>query len=189
MNLFLNTLSSPAKIIIFDDARRIIDTESWEIKGNESSTLIPHLDALLKQNNLEYAALKNFVVVNGPGSFTGVRTVVLAINTINYITHKHITPLSYFDLFQDYPIVKASSKRDCFVQFSQNNPVEIIANTALWELLKEKNIKEIYWEVDEKALANVKILEKIDYNRIIKEVEFEKNTQIQAMYIKKPNIS
>jgi hypothetical protein len=49
-----------------------------------------------------------------------VRTTVLAANSINYIINKNMTALSFFDLHNTYPIIKASSKRDCFVQKEKN---------------------------------------------------------------------
>jgi len=55
-----------------------------------------------------------------------------------------MTTLSYFDLFNSYPIIKSSSKRDCFVQFNIDSKIEIILNQELLELLKEKNITKIY---------------------------------------------
>jgi hypothetical protein len=45
---------------------------------------------------------------------------VLAANSINYIINKNMTALSFFDLHKKYPIIKASSKRDCFIQKEKN---------------------------------------------------------------------
>jgi hypothetical protein len=45
-----------------------------------------------------------------------------------------MTALSYFQLYNKYPIIKASSKRDCFVQMKENSKIEIISN----EILEEK---------------------------------------------------
>jgi tRNA A37 threonylcarbamoyladenosine modification protein TsaB len=49
---------------LFDNNRQIIDKIEWQVKGNESSTLIPQIDTLLKQNNIKYQELENIVVVN-----------------------------------------------------------------------------------------------------------------------------
>lgn len=189
MNIFINTISTPAKLIIFNSNRIIIDEFEWDIKWNESSTLIPKIDDLIKKNNLEYIDLENLVVVNWPGSFTWIRTTVLAANTINYIINKNLTEISYFDLFDNYPIVKSSSKRDFFVKFDKNSDIEIIENEKLINMLNEKEINIIYWESDNNIFDNIKIVEKIDYLCIIKDIKFNKARQIQALYIKKPNIS
>ena len=189
MNIFIDTISSPASVILFDDNRSITGSISWDIKWNESSTLIPKIDELIKQNKLEYSDLENIVVINWPGSFTGIRTTVLSANSINYIINKNMTALSYFDLFDTYPILKSSSKRDCFVQFDSHSYIQIIENKELLNLLIEKNINKIYWEINAELFPNIEILEKIDYISIIKELKFDKLNQIQALYIKKPNIS
>jgi len=172
MNLFIDTISTLANVILFDDNRQIIDSVSWNVKWNESSTLIPQIDCLLKKNNTNYNDLNNIVVVNGPGSFTWIRTTVLAANSINYIIKKNMTAISYFDLFTTYPIVKASSKRDCFVQKNKNAKIEIISN----ELLKQESIE-------------IETLEKVNYSSIIRKIKFDNLKQVEALYIKKPNIS
>lgn len=172
MNLFIDTISNQANILLFDDKREIIDNIVWDVKWNESSTIIPNIDDLIKRNNYNYNDLENIVVVNWPWSFTWVRTTVLAANSINYIINKNMTALSFFDLHKNYPIIKASSKRDCFIQKTKDSKIEIINNDIL-----------------EKEWIDIQRIEKIDYLSIIKEIKFDNKKQIEALYIKKPNIS
>jgi len=101
-----------------------------------------------------------------------VRTAVLAANSINYIINKNMTAISYFNLHKTCPIIKASSKRDCFVQKNKNSKIEIIMN----DILKQE-------------LIDIEKVEKVDYISIIKELKFDNKKQIDALYIKKPNIS
>ncbi|MFK7779749.1 MAG: tRNA (adenosine(37)-N6)-threonylcarbamoyltransferase complex dimerization subunit type 1 TsaB [Candidatus Gracilibacteria bacterium] len=189
MNLFIDTISKLATIILFNNEREIIGSLSWDIKGNESSTLIPQIDKLLKNNNVIYSGLNNIVVVNGPGSFTGIRTTVLAANSINYIIKKNMTAISYFDLHSAYPIIKSSSKRDCFFKQDKNSNIEIISNENLLNLLNNSGIKKVYGEAETKLFPDIEIFEKIDYVSIIKQIELTNVKQISALYIKKPNIS
>lgn len=189
MNLFINTISNQAHIIIFDDNRDIIDDISWEAKWNESSTLIPQIDLILKNNKLKYNDLNNIVVVNGPWSFTWIRTTVLAANSINFIINKKMSAISYFELFNSYPIIKSSSKRDCFVKWDSNSKIEIIENEKLINNILDKNINEIYWDAGLISNVDLKIFDKIDYTNIIKSLKFDNLEQIDALYIKKPNIS
>ncbi|MDP2090898.1 MAG: hypothetical protein Q8K30_04850 [Candidatus Gracilibacteria bacterium] len=189
MNIFIDTISNPAKLIIFNNNRDFIDETEWSVKGNESSTLIPKIDEILKKNNIKYTDLENLLVVNGPGSFTGIRTTVLAINSINYIINGSITAISYFDLFNNYPIIKSSSKRDYFAMFEPYSKIEIIENDQLINNLNKLNINTIYGEADKNLFKNIKIIENIDYLSIIKNIKFSKDKQIYALYIKKPNIS
>ena len=192
MNLFIDTISNPCNLILFDNNRQIIDNDSWLIKGNESSTLIPHIDKLIKKNNLDYFGIENIVIVNWPWSFTWVRTAVLVANSINYIIKKHITSTNYFDLFNSYPIIKSSSKRDCFIKKSLNSEVEILSNEDLLEYLKDNNVKEAYWEklaYIEDNWGRLEIFDKIDYKGIISNIKFSSFDRVKPLYIKKPNIS
>jgi hypothetical protein len=100
-----------------------------------------------------------------------------------------MTAISYFDLYNNFPIIKSSSKRDCFVKFNINSNIEIIENEMLLNILKEKDINTIYGEINSDIFKNIKIIDKIDYISIIKEIQFNNAKQIQALYIKKPNIS
>lgn len=189
MNLFIDTISTPAYICLFDENRSIINHISWDIKWNESSTLIPKIDDLIKKNKLKYQDIENIVLINGPGSFTWVRTTVLAANSINYIININMTTISYFDMFSNYPIIKSSSKRDSFFKKNKNSEIEIIENTKLLDLLKSKWFSKIYWETNSTIFGEIEIFDKIDYDNIIKNISFDKLNKVEALYIKKPNIS
>ncbi len=189
MNLFIDTISSRANVILFDEDRNIIDAVLWDVKWNESSTLIPQIDSLLKKNKISYPDLDNIVVVYGPGSFTWDRTTVLAANSINYIIKKNMTAISYFDLHKWFPIIKSSSKKDCFLKQNKNSKIEIITNENLLNLLNDSWIKKVYWEATSELFRDIEILEKIDYVSILKKIELNNTEQIEALYIKKPNIS
>ncbi|PZM85685.1 hypothetical protein DLH72_01730 [Candidatus Gracilibacteria bacterium] len=186
MNLFINTIAKKSYFGLFDKNKKLKDEIYFEIKGNESSLLLPKLEEFLNKNNLKYEQIENFILVNGPGSFTGVRTVVLAINTINFITKKSITPISYFDLFDDFPIIKSSSKRDSFFKKDKNSDVEIWENEKIKKFLDENNIKKIYGEGQ---IENLQILENIKYCDIINKIELKDFKRVEALYVKKPNIS
>ena len=98
MILFINTVAKNSYLWLFDEKRNLIKETYFEITWNESSLLLPKIEDFLKENNFDYPEIKNFVLVNWPWSFTWIRTVVLAINTINFITKQSITPINYFDL-------------------------------------------------------------------------------------------
>jgi len=184
MNLFINAVSEKWILILFNDNRKIISEKKIQILWNESSKLIWHIDTFLSENHCEYNTLENLVVVNWPGSFTWVRTIVLAINTINFITKKSITPLSFFDLFDNYPIIKNSSRRDLFVKYQKSDNIEVVKNDDF------KFPWEIYWDIWNNLLSEkIKTISNIDYTKIITNIEFQNNKLIEPLYIKKPSIS
>jgi hypothetical protein len=61
-------------------------------------------------------------------------------------------------------------------------------NTELDNYFTENNITEWYWEAWFNFNQTV-IFEKIDYTGIIKNIELQKLSKIEPLYIKKPNIS
>lgn len=184
MNIFLDTISPKNALILFDEKRNILEKYFFDVRLNESTLLIEEFDAFLKKNNVTYTDLENIVVVNGPGSFTWVRTTVLMVNTINFVMKKNITTLTYFDLFENYPIIKTSSKRDSFVKMAKESEIEVIQNEDL--VKKLENIQTIYWDIH---LENFEIISEVNYEKILQNIVFQNQKIVPAYYLKKPNIS
>ena len=187
MNLFINAISTSGILFLFNSKREIISQKEISLLWNESSKLLPMIDSFLKENTVTYFDVDNIVVVNWPGSFTGVRSIVLTINSINYITEKSITPISFFDLYKTYPIVKNSSRRDLFVKYEKNATIVIESNDTFLQKLWNRVIYWDWWKNLENN--NLLIIWKIDYNTIIKDLILQDKKQIEPLYIKKPNIS
>lgn len=189
MNLFIDWVSSNWVLILFDDNRQIISREDINIVANESSKLTNLIDLFLQDNRQNYSDLDNIVVVNWPWSFTWIRAIVLIVNTINFIIKKNITPICYFDLFNNYPIVKSSSKRDLFVKFDKSDKIDVISNEDFINRIKTLSLKNIYWDLSNNNFLDLKIDSYIDYEIIIKNIELKYYNIIEPLYLKKPNIS
>ena len=201
MNLFINAITQNWAIILFNEEKNIISQKNIEILWNESSKLIEEIDVFFKENNINYHNLENIVVVNWPWSFTWVRTIVLAINSINFIINKNITSLSFFDLFENYPIIKSSSRRDLFVKYKKSDTIEIVKNYDFLEFINSSpffkgsiwNVMEgegLFWDISNNIISDkIKVNSDINYDKIIKNIVFQKNKLIEPLYIKKPNIS
>lgn len=84
MYLFLNTLSDPCFMALFDEKRVILHEHVWVGKQKEFDTLIETIDGFLKENDVSYTALLGIAVVVGPGGFTGTRVTTLVVNTLAY---------------------------------------------------------------------------------------------------------
>jgi len=190
MNLFINAVSVNWFMALFNEKRKIIFYKDIKVLWNESELLINIIDSFLKENNFSYNTLQNIVTVSWPGSFTWIRTISLLVNTIAFVNKNiFLTDISFFDLYDKYPICKSSSKRDSFILFEKWKSVEIYQNTDLINIFSEKNIEIVYGELNIDTLNNISIIDKIDYEYIIKQVQFKNKRQIDALYIKKPNIS
>ncbi|HKU24577.1 MAG TPA: tRNA (adenosine(37)-N6)-threonylcarbamoyltransferase complex dimerization subunit type 1 TsaB, partial [Candidatus Sulfotelmatobacter sp.] len=67
--------------------------------GTFSAQLIPQIADLLAKNKFQKSDLSAFVVVSGPGSFTGLRVGLAAIKALAEILQKPIVAVSMLELF------------------------------------------------------------------------------------------
>ncbi len=188
MNLFFDAVSSSWYIALFSDQREIISSSKFQILWNESSKATDLIDTFMKDNNISYDRLKNIVVVAGPGSFTWIRTISLIVNTLAYIyPNISLTAINYFDMFDSYPVVKTSSKRDLFVKYEKNAKISIESNSDfIWSLQ--------WWVMyGDAPLLDIPEAQRdtsdIDYKWFISDVTLDQLKRVAPLYIKKPNIS
>jgi len=66
--------------------------------GTFSAQLVPQIAALLTKHSLRKADIGAFVVVSGPGSFTGLRVGLAAIKALAEILQKPIVPVSLLEV-------------------------------------------------------------------------------------------
>ncbi len=66
--------------------------------GAFSAQLVPQIAALLARHRLSKADIDAFVVVSGPGSFTGLRVGLAAIKALAEILKKPIVPVSLLEV-------------------------------------------------------------------------------------------
>jgi tRNA threonylcarbamoyladenosine biosynthesis protein TsaB len=66
--------------------------------GMFSAQLVPQIAALLQKHDFSKADIDGFVVVSGPGSFTGLRVGLAAIKALAEILQKPIAPVSLLQL-------------------------------------------------------------------------------------------
>ena len=66
------------------------------LKSNKHSEhTINLLNEIMTENNLDFADLSEIIVINGPGSFTGVRIGVVIAKIIGYTKNIKVKPISY----------------------------------------------------------------------------------------------
>jgi tRNA threonylcarbamoyladenosine biosynthesis protein TsaB len=66
--------------------------------GTFSAQLVPQIADLLKKHGLGKADIDGFVVISGPGSFTGLRVGLAAIKALAEILRKPIVPVSLLEV-------------------------------------------------------------------------------------------
>lgn len=81
--------------------RDLHDAEVIEVAplagGTFSAQLVPQIAALLANHSLSKPDIDGFVVVTGPGSFTGLRVGLAAIKALAEILQKPIVPVSLLE--------------------------------------------------------------------------------------------
>lgn len=66
--------------------------------GTFSAELVPQIAALLAKHGFSKSDIGAFIVVSGPGSFTGLRVGLAAIKALAEVLHKPIVPVSLLEV-------------------------------------------------------------------------------------------
>ncbi len=188
MILFFDGVSTQGYIGLYTTQKTLLCAQSFSIAGNESTKTIWVIHAFLKENHILYEDIEHIVCVVGPGSFTGVRTISLVINTLAYVyPHITLTGISFFDLYDSYPVVKSSSKRDLFVKYEKSATIQVVPNH---DFEAHCDTQSIYGDVDvTRFKKDFTLISKIPYDKILAKIELQHQKQLSPLYIKKPNIS
>ena len=70
--------------------------------GTFSAQLVPQIAGLLEKHNFRKTDIDAFIVVSGPGSFTGLRVGLAAIKALAEILYKPIVPVSLLEVLAPY---------------------------------------------------------------------------------------
>ncbi len=97
ISLLIDTSTSNLTVSIINN-QEIIYKYQETILSDMSSKLLPIIDNGLKEHNLKLENINKIFVVNGPGSFTGIRVGVTVAKTIAWALKKDIIPLSSLEL-------------------------------------------------------------------------------------------
>lgn len=97
ISLLIDTSTSNITVSIID-RNNILYNYQEVIKVDVSSKLMPIIDEGLKKNNLLLNDIDKIFIVNGPGSFTGIRVGVTVAKTIAWALKKDIIPISSLEL-------------------------------------------------------------------------------------------
>lgn len=176
MILFIDTHTELITIALKTKENLFIKTKESEY--SHSIYTMPMIEELFKENNLNVKDLDEIIVVNGPGSFTGIRIGLSIAKTIAYALNLKIHTISSLkaylissDINEEKMAVIEDNKGYYVCAFDKNN------NTIVEETYLEENPYQ-YKEVDYR----------LDINKIIEycnKLESENPHHIKANYIKK----
>ena len=97
ISLLIDTSTSNLNVSIIKD-QEILYRYKEKILLDMSSKLLPIIDKGLKKLNLNLKDINKIFVVNGPGSFTGIRVGVTVAKTIAWALGKAVVPISSLEL-------------------------------------------------------------------------------------------
>jgi len=90
---------SVALVRATDDSCDVHLIESVALAGGAfSAQLVPQISALLEHHGFKKTEIGAFIVISGPGSFTGLRVGLAAIKALAEILHKPIVPVSLLEV-------------------------------------------------------------------------------------------
>ena len=99
--LFIDTCNSFIVSIIKNNEIIYINKDSSNT--DTSSKVMPIIDEAFKSTNLDISNIDKIFVVNGPGSFTGIRVGVTIAKTISYCLNIPLIKLSELELLATTP--------------------------------------------------------------------------------------
>ncbi len=96
--LFIDTHDSHIILAIFKDGTILSSSEKTSERSHSNDTM-PMLKKLLNDVNLSVHDLNDIIVVNGPGSFTGVRIGVTIAKTLAYTLNIPIRTITSLEMY------------------------------------------------------------------------------------------
>lgn len=168
--LFIDTHDKNVLIILFKDGK-IISKENLETKNKHSEVALPTIANILDKSDVDVSELGSIVVVNGPGSFTGVRIAVTIAKTISYalsIPIRTIDALTILSLSVDgeRKVVSLEDRNGAFVGVFDSNsnviePLQYMSKTVYNEFKLNNEVHsnlEINYEEVYQYVMNLKEL-------------------------------
>lgn len=185
-SLFIDTHDKDLIIALYKDGKVICEKKKESMR-NHSDYTMPLIEEILIENNITVKELNEVLVVNGPGSFTGVRIGVTIAKTLAYtlnIPIKTITSLEMYAVSENKKDIKIPIIRDVkgvfYGEFNKNNELKdemkYLNNKEFEEYLNNNNYNDYVIEDS-----------KVDLNEIYKHLLNVQTTNphaVNPIYIK-----
>ena len=182
-SLFIDTHDLDLVIALYKD-KQLKDKEIKESLRNHSDYTMPIIDEIIKRNNIGIHDIKEILVVNGPGSFTGVRIGVTIAKMLAYTLNIPIKSMDSITMYgisdndKNKKLVLIPDVKGSYGGVFENNTLigELFykSKAELEEYIKENNINKI-------------VENKIDFNKIIEYFESVEPTLahlVNPIYVK-----
>lgn len=97
-SLLIDTHDKDIVLCLYQD-KKILDSRIKESSREHSDFTMPLLDELLKSNSVNVNMLNEIIVINGPGSFTGVRIGVTIAKMLAYTLKIKIKTITSLEMY------------------------------------------------------------------------------------------
>lgn len=178
-SLFIDTHSQNIVLILYKDGKLINQKTKYSSKSH-SVYVINLLDELLTESKVSKNDIEELFVVNGPGSFTGIRIGITIAKTWAFTKQKKIKVINSLELIAANIEIKEKTvgikdNKGAYIgEFNNDQKYYYVSN----EELKTKGFKEIYFE-DEINIDYNKV-----YNYLLNKPFIHPHT-VNPIYIKK----
>ena len=192
--LNISTIDKNINVFIQED-NNIIDFIESNKTNSQAELLVYLVEELFKKNNLSYKDIDCFSVINGPGSFIGIKVAISFIKAIKSVyKNKKFIVNNVFDILSfdeqyDYILLKADLKN--YYIKDRNNNIDIINsfenienNSILLTNINDIDIKKnIVLKNKDISINNISKLNYFKYKNNLF------NDSIEALYIREPQIN
>lgn len=166
-SLFIDTHDLDLVIALYKD-KKLKDKEIKESLRNHSDYTMPIIDEIIKRNNIGIHDIKEILVVNGPGSFTGVRIGVTIAKMLAYTLN---IPIKSIDSITMYGISdNDANKKLVLIPDVKGSYGGVFENNKLIGKLFYKSKAELEEYIKENNINKI-VENSIDFNKIIEYFE------------------
>lgn len=166
-SLFIDTHDLDLVIALYKD-KKLKDKEIKESLRNHSDYTMPIIDEIIKRNNIGVHDIKEILVVNGPGSFTGVRIGVTIAKMLAYTLN---VPIKSIDSITMYGISdNDTNKKLVLIPDVKGSYGGVFENNKLIGKLFYKSKAELEEYIKENNINKI-VENNIDFNKIIEHFE------------------
>jgi len=131
--------------LVLGNKQKILVTSYKPRLKKISEALVVEIENLLNSVNINYNNLTKIVVMNGPGSFTGIRTAVTAAKVLGLSLKIPVCGISLFDLLNLHHAKNKSNKNQKFFIHLNNQKFFM---QEIFKLGKKSEISIINFEID-----------------------------------------
>lgn len=151
ISMFIDTSLPDVSIALIKD-EKLLSKINNSIPGEHSVYVTKYVDDILKENNLSPKDVDEIIVVNGPGSFTGIRIGVTIAKMFAYLQNIRIVSITsllarVIGVSSNYILSKIDAKHDNYYiglyDENYNKVVEKFANINELEELIDKYSPEV----------------------------------------------